>query len=390
MAFLKELELWPEERIRELILKATSEDVTRALKCDRLTCEGLAALLSPQAALRLEEMAQAARRLTRRYFGRIIGLYAPIYLSNVCTSDCIYCGYATRSASPGQRRTLKPAEIHAECRLLAGYGFQNILLLTGDAPRTVPLRYLEEAVVIAREYFSSVSVEVYALDQEDYQQLVAQGLEGVTLFMETYHRDTYSQVHLRGKKQDYEYRLGASERAGRAGARRLGLGALLGLYDWRIDGFWTALHARYLQKECWQSAISVAFPRLKVSSPRFTVPHLLGDREFVQLMLATRLFLPEAGINLSTRESAGLRDGLIPLGVTIMSAGSSTRPGGYSQGSSAILEQFATVDKRSPAEVTEAIRRAGYDPVWKDFDKAFLETAGLPGSSLAHGGSVCN
>jgi len=390
LGFSKELELWPEERIRELILRATPADITRSLNRDQRSLEDLAALLSPQAALRLEEMAQAARRLTRRYFGQVIGLYAPIYLSNVCTSDCIYCGYATRSASPGKRRTLKPSDIRAECRLLSGYGFQNILLLTGDAPRTVPPRYLDEAVSIAREYFSSVSVEVYALDQEDYQQLVASGLEGVTLYMETYHRDTYSRVHLRGKKRDYDYRLGAIERAGCAGARRLGIGALLGLYDWRVDGFWTALHVRYLQKECWQSAISVSFPRLKVSSPRFTVPHLLSDREFVQLMLATRLFLPEAGINLSTREPAGLRDGLMPLGVTMMSAGSSTRPGGYSQCSANVLEQFATVDQRSPEQVSEAIRRAGYDPVWKDFDKAFHESAGLPESSLAHGGSVCN
>lgn len=371
-----------------LILAATPEDVNRALNREQLTCEDLIALLSPQAALRLEEMAQVARRLTRRYFGRVIGLYVPIYLSNVCTSDCIYCGYAIRSPSPGKRRTLKPSEIRAECRLLSEYGFQNLLLLTGDAPRTVPLRYLEEAVAIAREYFSSVSVEVYALDQADYQQLVASGLEGVTLYMETYHRGTYSQVHLRGKKRDYEYRLGAIERAGRAGVRRLGLGALLGLYDWRLDGFWTALHARYLQKECWQSAVSVSFPRLKVSSARFTVPHLLSDREFVQLMLATRLFLPEAGINLSTREPSGLRDGLIPLGVTMMSAGSSTRPGGYSQCSDNILEQFATVDNRSPAEVAEAIRRAGYDPVWKDFDKAFHEPAWLAEGSVVQGGSL--
>jgi 2-iminoacetate synthase len=390
VAFLEELALWPADRIRELVRAATPEDVTRALNRERLTGEDLAALLSPEAGLQLEAMAQAAKRLTRRYFGRVISLYAPIYLSNVCASDCIYCGYAVRSTSPGKRRTLKAAEIRAECASLTAYGFQNVLLLTGDAPLIVPVRYIAEAVTIAREYFPSVSVEVYALDQADYEQLVAQGLEGVTLFMETYHRETYSRVHLHGKKQDYEYRLGASERAGRAGARRLGLGALLGLYDWRLDGFWTALHARYLQKECWQSAITVSFPRLKGSSPRFTVPHLLVDREFVQLILATRLFLPEAGINLSTREPAGLRDGLIPLGVTIMSAGSSTRPGGYSQGSSDILEQFATVDNRSPAEVAAAIRRAGYDPVWKDFDQAFLGTAGLPERSAVRKGSACS
>jgi 2-iminoacetate synthase len=165
LSFLEELELWPEDRIRQLLHSATSKDVTRALNRERLTTEDLAALLSPAASLYLEEMAQVARRLTRRYFGRVIGLYAPIYLSNVCASDCIYCGYAAKSSSPGQRRTLKPAEIRAECEQLAKQGFQNILLLTGDAPRIVPVRYLEEAVTLARQYFSSVSVEVYALDR---------------------------------------------------------------------------------------------------------------------------------------------------------------------------------------------------------------------------------
>jgi 2-iminoacetate synthase len=180
-------------------------------------------------------------------------------------------------------------------------------------------------------------------------------------------------VHLRGKKRDFAYRLGAIERAGRAGVRRLSIGALLGLADWRLDGFWTALHARYLQKECWQSAIAVSFPRLRTVPPRFAIRHPLSDRELVQLMLALRLFLPEVGFNLSTRERASLRDRLIPLGVTMMSAGSSTRPGGYAHYGEETLAQFEIEDRRSPAEVAQAIRRAGYDPVWKDFDRAFDE-----------------
>jgi 2-iminoacetate synthase len=214
-------------------------------------------------------------------------------------------------------------------------------------------------------------VEVYALKEEDYRRLVDAGLEGVTLYMETYHRPTYAQVHLKGRKKDYEARLGAMEAAGRAGVRRLSIGALLGLYDWRLDGFWTGLHARYLQKECWQSAVAVSFPRLFHVPPRHTIQHPLSDKELVQLLLALRLFLPEAGFNLSTRERPGLRDRLIHLGVTMMSAGSSTRPGGYAHYGGETLEQFDTEDRRSPAEVAAAIRRAGYDPVWKDFDKAF-------------------
>jgi len=368
------LATWPEARLRELMARAGAEDVKRALRREQLFPEDLAALLSPQAAPFLEDMAQTAHRLTRQHFGRTIGLYAPIYLSNICYSDCIYCGYALHSGSSGSRRTLTPAEIRAECEILAGHGFQNILLLTGEAQKVAPVDYLAQAVAIAREYFVSVAVEVYALDEADYRLLVDRGLEGVTLYMETYHRETYAAVHRRGRKRDYDYRLEAMARAGRAGVRRLSIGALLGLYHWWADGFWMGLHARQLQKECWQSAISLSFPRLRHTPDRYQVEHLPTDRELVQLMLALRIFLPEVGFNLSTRESARLRDRLIPLGVTMMSAGSSTRPGGYAHlDHDAALEQFEVEDRRSPAEVAAAIRRAGYDPVWKDFDRAFVE-----------------
>jgi 2-iminoacetate synthase len=375
MGFSATLASWPEEYILELIRGATASDVTRALSREGCQPEDLAALFSPQAALRLEEMAQRAQRLTRRQFGHTIGLFVPLYLSNICRSDCTYCGYASGSGQKGERRILKPAEIRAECETLARQGFQNLLLLTGEAPRVSSVKYLVEAIMIAREYFPAISVEVYAMDEDNYRDLVAAGLEGVTLFMETYHRQTYAQVHLGGKKQDFDYRLEALERAGHAGVRRLGLGALLGLYDWRLDGFWMALHARYLQKECWQSAISLSFPRLRDVPARHKVHYPLSDREFVQLMLALRIFLPEAGFTLSTRERAELRDHLIPLGVTMMSAGSSTRPGGYATYGAETLEQFEIEDRRSPAEVVAAIRRAGYDPVWKDFDRAFYEAS---------------
>ena len=369
--FTKLLDSWPEARIRELIAGATAGDVTRALGRELLHPEDLAALLSPRAAGRLEEMAHLAHRITRRQFGRTIGLYVPIYLSNICAADCTYCSYAFHSGREGERRTLTPAEIRTECQTLAGHGFQNVLLLTGDSPQAAPVEYLVQAVAIAREYFPSVSVEVYALAEDDYRRLVDVGLEGVTLYMETYHRETYSQVHLKGRKKDFDSRLGAMEAAGRAGVRRLSIGALLGLYDWRVDGFLAALHARHLQKECWQSAVSISFPRLFNVPARHTIQHPLSDKELVQLMLALRLFLPEAGFNLSTRERPELRDRLIPLGVTMMSAGSSTRPGGSSHLGDDALEQFEIEDRRTPEEVAAAIRRAGYDPVWKDFDRAF-------------------
>lgn len=380
MSFAEVLKEWPEERILSLCGQVGPADVERALQAAPVTPRDLVALLSPAATPRLEAMAHTAQRLTRWHFGRTISLYAPLYISNLCAADCVYCGFAARSGSREKRTTLRPEQIRNECAALAAEGFQNILLLTGEAPKAVPPTYIADAVSIAREYFNGVSIEVYALTEEKYRMMCERGLEGVTLYMETYSRETYEQVHLLGRKRDYNFRLEAIERAGRAGARRLSIGALLGLHDWRSDVVWTALHAAYLQKACWQSAISISFPRLRHTPARFHIAHTMSDVDLVQAMLATRLFLPEAGFNLSTREPAALRDRLIPLGVTHMSAGSSTRPGGYAthtgpepshHGPRCVLEQFEIEDTRPPAEVADVIVRGGYDPVWKDFDRAF-------------------
>lgn len=371
LEFSKELASWPAERVLTLIEGADLSDVDRALQREERRPADLCALLSPSAMTRLEGIAREAQRLTRWHFGRTISIYVPLYISNVCGADCTYCGYAVRSGNKEKRRTLTEAEIRHECAALASEGFQSVLLLTGEARRAVPPEMIANAASIAREYFPSVAVEVYSLDQPDYEELVRRGVDGVTVYMETYDRETYSRVHLIGEKMDYEYRLGASERAGHAGIRRLSVGALLGLYDWRVDGFWAALHARHLQRVCWQSSVSVSFPRLQHVPERFEIPALVTDKELVQLMLALRLFLPEAGFNLSTRERPAFRDKLIPLGVTTMSAGSSTRPGGYATYGEETLEQFEIEDTRTPKEVAGAIRRAGYEPVWKDYDHAF-------------------
>jgi 2-iminoacetate synthase len=375
MSFLDELRDWPVERVRQMIDSAQPADVERALAREVREPRDLAALLSRAAVPRLEAIAREAQRLTRWHFGRTISMYAPIYLSNICAADCSYCGYAARSGSKERRRTLSEAELRQECEALRAHGYLSVLLLTGEAPQAVGSAQIAEAVRVAHEYFPSVAVEVYSLEEDEYREMVRRGLDGVTLYMETYHEPTYEQVHVQGIKRDYLYRLNTTERAGRAGVRRLSIGALLGLYDWQVDGFWTALHARRLQRVCWQSAVSVSVPRLRHTPARFAVPHLVSDRELVQLIVAMRLFVPEAGVNLSTREPAALRDALVPLGVTHMSAGSSTRPGGYSVSGEETLEQFEVEDQRSPAEVAAMIRRAGYDPVWKDFDHAFDATA---------------
>lgn len=371
MSCLDDLRAWPEARVRDLIESATPDDVERAMRREERTVDDLAALLSPHAIPRLEAIAREAQRLTRWHFGRTMGLYTPLYLSNICGADCVYCGYAVRSGNTERRVTLTEDQIHRECEILALRGFRSLLLLTGEARKAASVDYIARGVSIARQYFPSVAVEVYALDDDEYRCLCDHGLDGVTLYMETYHSETYRHVHLKGQKTDYVYRLDAIERAGKAGVRRLSIGALLGLFDWRLDGFWLAIHGRYLQKACWQSAVSLSFPRLRHVPARYTIARTVADRDLVQLMLALRLFLPEAGINLSTRETAEFRDRLIPLGVTMMSAGSSTRPGGYSTFGEETLEQFEIEDDRTPEEVVDAIRRAGYDPVWKDFDHAF-------------------
>lgn len=371
MSFLDELKTWPASRVREMIDSSSPDDVERALNRQRRGPHDLAALLSPHAIPRIEAIAREAQRLTRWHFGRTISMYAPIYISNICAADCTYCGYAAHSGNRQRRRTLTEAELRQECEALRAHGYLSVLLLTGEAPQAVSPRQIAAAVSVARDYFPSVAVEVYSLKEEEYLDMVERGLDGVTLYMETYHEPTFEQVHLQGLKRDYVCRLDTMDRAGRAGVRRLSIGALLGLYDWQMDGFWTALHARYLQGTCWRSAVSISFPRLLHTPTRFSVPHLVSDRELVQLILASRLFASEAGINLSTRERPAFRDALVPLGVTHMSAGSSTRPGGYSITGEETLEQFEIEDSRSPAEVSEMIRRAGYDPVWKDFDYAF-------------------
>ena len=371
--FKAELAQWPGERILDLATQSQARDVEAALDREERSIQDFITLMSPAARPFLETMAREAQRLTRWHFGRTISMYAPIYLSNACAADCLYCGFAAKSGKKERRITLPPDAIRQECQALAAHGFSNVLLLTGEAPRVATIEYLAESVAIAREYFSSVSAEVYALTLEEYTTLVEAGLEGITLYMETFDQPTYARVHQAGRKQDYDHRLFALERAGNAGVRKLNLGVLLGLYDHRIDGVHLALNAKYLQKHCWRSSIAISFPRLRHVPERFKVISPVGDVELVQFMLAMRLYLPEAGFTLSTRESSTFRDHLIPLGITSMSAGSSTRPGGYATCGDETLEQFEIDDNRSVDTIVQAIIDAGYDPIWKDFDRAFYE-----------------
>ncbi|MEN3358301.1 MAG: 2-iminoacetate synthase [Mycobacteriales bacterium] len=343
---------------------ATDAHVTAALRREQRDLTDLAALLSPAATPRLEELAQAARHATLRRFGRAVRLYAPLYVSNACLSTCTYCGFA--KGLPIARRTLTTDDVEREARLLTGRGFRHLLLVSGEHRIEVSADYLADVVARLRPFVPSLSIETQTWSDGTYGRLVGAGLEGVVHYQETYDRARYAEVHRAGWKRDYDRRLNSTELAGAAGVRRLGIGALLGLAaDWRADVLAVAAHAAFLVRAFWRTEVSVSLPRIKPSAAGYQPLVPVPDPEYVQAMAALRLFEPEAGIVLSTREPAVLRDGLVRIAVTQLSAGSSTEPGGYSRPGEA-TEQFSISDERSPAEVAAMLVAAGYEPVWKD------------------------
>jgi 2-iminoacetate synthase len=326
--------------------------------------DALPALLSPEALPRLEELAQRARETTLQRFGRTVRLFAPLYVSNACLSSCTYCGFS--KGLDVARRTLTVEQVVTEARTLVDRGFRHLLLVSGEHRVEVSADYLVACVEALRPFVPSISVETQTWSDDTYSRLVAAGLEGVVHYQETYDRQRYAETHLAGWKRDFDRRLSSTERAAEAGVRRLGIGALLGLSaDWRADVLAVARHAVWLQNRYWRTEVTVSLPRIKPSASGFQPLVPVTDAEYVQALCALRLAAPEAGIVLSTREPAALRDGLVRIAVTAMSAGSSTEPGGYLTPGSA-QEQFAVSDERSPAEVAAMLEAAGYEPVWKD------------------------
>ena len=350
----------------------TSADVEAALGARTLTEEHFLSLLSPAAKPYLEEMARRAHLLTQQRFGKTVSLFAPLYVANFCNNGCAYCGFNAKN--PVSRLALTPQQAFEEGKFIHSLGFRHLLLVSGEDHKVASVEYFTEIADILRPLFSSISVEIYPMKTNQYRRLIEHGVDGLTVFQETYDEALYSQVHLGGKKRDYRWRLETPDRGGKAGFRRLGLGALLGLGDWRVEGFFLGIHALYLMRRFWKSQVSISFPRLRPAAGQFQPLHPVSDIDFVQLLTALRLFLPDTGFTLSTREPADFRDHLIPLGITTMSAGSKTDPGGYThpQGSDAEA-QFEIADHRSPEAVAEVIRQMGYEPVWKDWDEAFLK-----------------
>ncbi|MFA5238740.1 MAG: 2-iminoacetate synthase ThiH [Phycisphaerae bacterium] len=333
--------------------------------------EKLLALISPAAEDYLEKMAQLAHQLTLQRFGRTVRLYAPLYLSNYCVNGCAYCGFNRDHQFPRIRLTIDNAL--AEADIIAKEGFRDLLLVSSEDRQFVSVDYLCELASKLRPKFSSISVEIYQMTTEEYAKLFAAGIEGVTLYQETYDREVYRKYHHSGPKADYDYRLSAPDSIAGAGMREIGVGVLLGLSDWRLETLALGEHAHYLMKRYWKSRVSFSFPRLRpakdVDRSQF---YFLSDKNLVQMIVALRLCFADAGLVLSTRESAALRNNLIEIGITKVSAGSKTSPGGYSQPKNAV-EQFEIDDTRSPFEVAEMIKSHGLEPVWKDWDSAFVK-----------------
>ncbi|RJQ83632.1 MAG: 2-iminoacetate synthase ThiH [Desulfobacteraceae bacterium] len=342
-------------------------DVERVLAKDRLSAPDFLVLLSPAAAGFLEPMARKARQLTVQHFGRTIQMFIPLYISNYCSNQCVYCGFARTHAIA--RRKLSLAQIGDEARAIAATGMQHILLLTGEAREITPLDYLAAAIALLKTRFASVAIEMFPMEEEEYVRLKEAGADGLTLYQEVYDPDIYRQVHLAGRKTDYRYRLDAPERGARAGFRAVNIGALLGLGDIRREVFFSGLHARYLDDRYLHTEVGLALPRLNPAEGNYRSAHPAEDRTFVQFLMALRLFQPRAALTVSTRERAGFRDRLIPLGVTRFSAASCTGVGGYAMPARRSTPQFEIADERSVAEVARAIIAQGYQPVYKDWDR---------------------
>jgi 2-iminoacetate synthase len=396
MSFVSEFDALPLDSLTARAREATPGEVAESLARRELSLVDFARLISPAAQDRLELLCQRSQAMTRQRFGKVIRFFAPLYLSNECINNCKYCGFSRDN--PILRVTLSVEEALAETRALRTQGFRNILLVAGEHPKFISSSYLVECVRAMHAEVPGISLELGPMETEQYRPLVAAGADGLVVYQETYDRGVYSAMHTAGPKRDFYWRLETPERAYAAGFRRLGIGALFGLSDWRREALCVAAHAQFLLRHCWKAQLTISLPRLRPCAGEFEPLTIMNERDLVQLVCAFRLLLPDAGLVLSTRESAKLRDGLIPLGITMISAGSHTEPGGYTGAGSAKAHytergrimpspqgasewapapgttnatgQFQIADDRPPEEMAELVRQLGYEPVWKDWDTA--------------------
>ncbi|MGH7969213.1 MAG: 2-iminoacetate synthase ThiH [Limisphaerales bacterium] len=394
MSFAAEFDPRPLFELVRCSLATGKRAVEESLIKKTLSLSDFARLISPAAASLLEPLGLRARQLTQQRFGKVIRLFAPLYLSNECINNCRYCGFSRDNSI--LRVTLAVEEVRREAEALIAQGFRNILLVSGEHPKFVSNGYMAECIDALHELVPGISLEIGPMETADYVPLVESGAEGLVVYQETYDQVAYEEMHVSGPKRNFRWRLDTPERAYAAGFRRLGIGALYGLADWRFEALCLAAHAEYLLRNCWQSCLTLSLPRLRPCAGEFQPLTHMTDREMVQLICAFRLMFPDVGLVLSTRENPKLRDGLIPLGITLMSAGSHTEPGGYTgagrdklhhtqhgriielgasewaqpTGRMQATEQFNIADNRSPDHVAQRIRSLGYEPVWKDWDAA--------------------
>jgi 2-iminoacetate synthase len=397
MSFVTEFNSLRMSELLERSKQASAADVQKSIAGEGPSLVDFAQLISPAAGGLLETLGRRSQALTRQRFGKTIRLFAPLYLSNECINNCSYCGFSRDN--PILRVTLSTEDVVREARALKEQGFRNLLLVAGEHPKFVSNGYLADCTRALHAEVPSLSHEVGPMETDEYRPLVEAGAEGLVVYQETYDREIYARMHTAGPKRNFDWRLETPERAYDAGFRRLGIGALYGLSDWRMEAISVAAHAAYLLKNCWKAQVTVSLPRLRPCAGEFQPLTHISDRELVQLVCAFRLFLPDVGLVLSTREPAKLRDGLIPLGITMISAGSHTEPGGYTgagkdkihrtekgrivelaSGASewaAVPEratnatgQFEIADNRSALEMSDLLKRLGYEPVWKDWDAA--------------------
>ena len=395
MSFVTEFNKLPLAALVQRSLTASTQAARASMDKTQASLDDFAHLISPAGAELLEPLSRRSQRMTQQRFGKVIRLFAPLYLSNECINSCQYCGFSRDN--PILRVTLTPEEVRREARALLAQGFRNILLVSGEHPKFVSTDYMAQCVGLLHQEVPSISLEVGPMETDEYRPLVRAGAEGLVVYQETYDRAVYATMHTAGPKKDFAWRIETPERAYAAGFRRIGIGALYGLGDWRLEAISVAAHAAYLLRNCWKAQLTISLPRLRPCAGEFQPLTHLSDRELVQLVCAFRLIFPDVGLVLSTRESPKLRNGLIPLGITLMSAGSHTEPGGYTGAGKEKLHhtergrivelgasewagpnhrpvtatgQFQIADERSPHEVAELIRQLGYEPVWKDWDAA--------------------
>jgi 2-iminoacetate synthase len=395
VSFVNEFNTLPLGALLQRSLRASTEAASASLDKAELSLNDFAHLISPAGTELLEPLSRRSQRMTQQRFGKVIRLFAPLYLSNECINSCQYCGFSRDN--PILRVTLTPEEVRREVRALLGHGFRNILLVSGEHPKFVSGDYMARCISLLHEEVPSLSLEIGPMETAEYGPLVQAGAEGLVVYQETYDRAVYAAMHTAGPKRDFDWRIETPERAYSAGFRRIGIGALYGLGDWRLEAISVAAHASYLLRNCWKAQLTISLPRLRPCAGEFQPLTHLSDRELVQLVCAFRLKFPDVGLVLSTREPAKLRNGLIPLGITLISAGSHTEPGGYTGAGKETLHhtehgrivelganewatpdhlpvhatsQFQIADDRSPHEVADLIRQLGYEPVWKDWDAA--------------------